>query len=513
MPRVETILKISLEDLPYDLKNCLLHCALFPEDYSIKRRTIMRHWIAAGFIKEKENKTLEEVAEGYLTELVNRSLLQVVKRNYTGRLKWCQMHDVIRLVALNKAGEECFGKVYDGSGVFCIERTRRISIQSRNLERLSESDATRVRAIHVFNRYLDIDLLKPILESSNLLSTLDLQGTHVKLLPAEVFNLFNLRYLGLRNTDIESLPEEIGRLQNLVVLDSFNAALSCLPNNIVKLQRLRYLFACNVGQQGELNPFSGVKVPSGIRHLTSLHALQCVEANSEILRGVAALTQLRTFAVCNVETKHSADLRNAIKEMRHLQHLQITAMGEKEVLQLEGLVNVVGLEGQLEKTSIPQVISSWSRLNSLTWLKLAFSKIDEESFSSLLMLHGLCHLSLLKAFEGKKMHFAAGSFPKLRNLSIRDAPQLNQVEIEEGAMASLAKFKLVACPDLKFLPHGVEHLAALEELYLRDTSEELIEKLQQKREPKECTAYLRKIRHIKRVTVVLTKNGLQERIR
>jgi disease resistance protein RPM1 len=72
---VDMILKVSLEDLPYDLKNCFLHCALLPEDYAIKRRKAMRHWIAAGFIREKENKTLEEVAEGYLTELVNRSLL------------------------------------------------------------------------------------------------------------------------------------------------------------------------------------------------------------------------------------------------------------------------------------------------------------------------------------------------------------------------------------------------------------------------------------------------------
>ena len=48
----------------------------------------MRQWITAGFITEKdESKTLEEVAEGYLAELVNRSLLQVVERNFAGRLK------------------------------------------------------------------------------------------------------------------------------------------------------------------------------------------------------------------------------------------------------------------------------------------------------------------------------------------------------------------------------------------------------------------------------------------
>ncbi|XBJ06662.1 hypothetical protein VPH35_012295 [Triticum aestivum] len=75
IPHAHLILKVSLEDLQYDLKNCFLHCALSPEDYVLKRRKTMRQWITAGFITEKdESKTLEEVAEGYLVELVNRSL-------------------------------------------------------------------------------------------------------------------------------------------------------------------------------------------------------------------------------------------------------------------------------------------------------------------------------------------------------------------------------------------------------------------------------------------------------
>ncbi|KAI5021303.1 hypothetical protein ZWY2020_055148 [Hordeum vulgare] len=42
------------------------------EDYLLRRKTIMRQWIAEGFIRrKKERKTLEEVAEGYLSELVD----------------------------------------------------------------------------------------------------------------------------------------------------------------------------------------------------------------------------------------------------------------------------------------------------------------------------------------------------------------------------------------------------------------------------------------------------------
>lgn len=194
IPGVDVILKVSLEDLPFELKNCFLHCAIFPEDYEMKRRRVIRHWITAGFIDEKENQTMEEMAGKCLNELVNRSLLQVVKKNGFGRVKCCRMHDAVRQLALDRAEKECFGKVYEGSQTFSVDGTRRLLIQNSNIGPLSQSGATKFRAIHVFTNYIDINLLRPILASSNLLSTLDLQGTQLKMLPDEVFSLFNLRF-------------------------------------------------------------------------------------------------------------------------------------------------------------------------------------------------------------------------------------------------------------------------------------------------------------------------------
>ncbi|KAI5021277.1 hypothetical protein ZWY2020_055122 [Hordeum vulgare] len=520
IPDAHMILKVSLEDLPFDLKNCFLHCALSPEDYVLKRRKTMRQWITAGFITERdESKTLEEVAEGYLVELVNRSLLQVVERNYAGRLKYCRMHDVIRLLALNKAKEECFGKVYNGTGgtrAFSVEGARRISVQAGSLEQLSPSGATKLRALHVFENDINVDLLKHILTSSNLLSTLDLQGTNIKMLPNEVFDLFNLRYLGLRDTEIESMPEVLGRLQNLEVLDAGHSKLTYLPKSVVKLQKLRHLYACTLA--GTIGSIIGVKVPGGMQHLAGLRALQSVKATPEFLREVGALTELRTFDVCSVQSEHSADLSNAITRMRHLVHLEIGAAAENEVLRLERLylpptLSWLSLEGQLEKTSMPQLFSSWSHLNSLTRLTLAFSNIDEETFSCLHALSGLRFLQLWNAFKGKRLDFHAWSFPKLSRLHICGAPQLSQVGIEEGAMQELVELLLADCPKLKFLPDGIEHLAALEKLLLYDTSEELIEKLRQNRDSNECSQDEIKISHIRIVTVALSYKGLAGRIR
>jgi disease resistance protein RPM1 len=338
------------------------------------------------------------------------------------------------------------------------------------------------------------------------------------MLPSEVFNLFNLRYLGLRDTAIGILPEAIGRLQNLQVLDAVNSDLSYLPKNVAKLQKLRYLYAGTVAGAVEGKPFGGVKVPNGIRNLTALQALQSVKASSQILCEVGALTELRTFAVSNVKTEHSANLSNAIIRMNHLVHLEIAVLGQKEVLHLEGLclpptISWLALEGQLEKTSMRQVLSSWSHLNSLTRLHLSLSEIDEASFPGLLMLRNLCSLALINAFEGKKLHFCAGSFPKLRYLFVHNAPRLNQSVIEEGAMQCLALLVFRDCPELKLLPHGIEHLTGLEELRLEEASEELLNRLQQKGEPNECSEDLLKISHIRKVTVELTKKGISERIR
>ena len=120
---------------------------------------------------------------------------------------------------------------------------------------------------------------------------------------------------------------------------------------------------------------------------------------------------------------------------------------------------------------------------------------------------------LIKAFEGKRLDFYTGSFAKLSHMWIYGAPQLNQVRIEKGTVQNLTELCFGDCPELKFLPDGIEHLAALEKLVLYDTSEELIEKLRQDRDSGEFSEDIMKIRHIRNVTVELTQKGIVERIR
>ncbi|KAL7246932.1 hypothetical protein ACSBR2_001944 [Camellia fascicularis] len=78
---MKKILLLSYNDLPYYLKSCLLYLSSFPEDHLIDWMSSIRLWIVEGFVEVTEfGKTLEEVAEAYLYELLTRNLIQVVGR-------------------------------------------------------------------------------------------------------------------------------------------------------------------------------------------------------------------------------------------------------------------------------------------------------------------------------------------------------------------------------------------------------------------------------------------------
>ncbi|KAL1338706.1 hypothetical protein HN51_033313 [Arachis hypogaea] len=78
------ILSLSFDDLPYYLRACMLYFGIYPEDYSINPMRLTRQWIAEGFVMYMEKRTLEEVAMEYLTELINRSLVQISKVGFDG---------------------------------------------------------------------------------------------------------------------------------------------------------------------------------------------------------------------------------------------------------------------------------------------------------------------------------------------------------------------------------------------------------------------------------------------
>ncbi|RLN29194.1 Disease resistance protein RPM1 [Panicum miliaceum] len=457
------ILQVSLEDLPHNIRNCFLYCCLYPENYVMQRKSLVRLWVAEGFVENIGQGTLEEMAEDYLTELIHRCLLVVVKRNDSGCVCEVQMHDILRVLALSKAHEKKFGSVYNPLKTDLIREARRVSTESGDIAQVAEN-APHLRSLLVFQNSFTSASLRSLSSVNKLLSVLNLQDSSIKQLPKEVFDLFNLRFLGLRRTNIASLPRSIGRLKNLLVLDAWKCKIMKLPAEVTKLRKLTHLVitAKPVLSSLQFVPSVGVPAPTNICSLMSLQTLLLMEASAEVVRCIGALVELRTFRISKVQGCHFKNLFEAISNMTHL-----TRLG--------------------------------GNLKNITFLRLVGSRLDKDTFSCLKGLQWLVKLQLYDAYCGDTMLFTAESFPNLRVLKIRGGPHLKEIKIERGAMMSLVDLKLLPCPQLKMLPDGIEHLSTLEELTLDHTAEELVERVRWRKEMS--------ISHVQRVYVGFIRNG------
>ncbi|XP_047947199.1 probable disease resistance protein At1g58390 [Salvia hispanica] len=119
--RVNQVLELSYDALPYYLKPCFLYLACFPEDHKIDTEKLYLLWMAEGFISYQDkgpNETLRDVAQRYLTELGMRCMVQLHRDEYYSPLNkfdTCGLHDLMHDLCSSKAEEEKFLKRIDAS--------------------------------------------------------------------------------------------------------------------------------------------------------------------------------------------------------------------------------------------------------------------------------------------------------------------------------------------------------------------------------------------------------------
>ena len=126
---VNKILSLSYEDLSYHLKSYLLYFGLYPEDYSINCERLIRQRIAECFVKETNGKTLEEIGREYMTELIDRKLVQLSEVCKDGKAaRKCQLHDLLHEIILQKMENLCFFHVLSKEESSLKGQTRRMSM-------------------------------------------------------------------------------------------------------------------------------------------------------------------------------------------------------------------------------------------------------------------------------------------------------------------------------------------------------------------------------------------------
>ncbi|KAL4594284.1 hypothetical protein ACB092_12G009800 [Castanea dentata] len=466
---VRSILLLSFNDLPYQLKHCFLYCSLFPEDHVISRKRLIKLWMAEGFVELNEGSTLEDEADNYLVELTFRNMLQVVERNEFGRPKRCKMHDLLRELALSVSIKEKFGAVHGGGEEMKECKARRISIHKTNGELKSFTGMSKLRSFLVFNMSL-----KTLPSGGKMLRVLDLEDAPIDELPEEVFKLFNLRYLNLRRTLLKRLPNSIEQLLNLQTLDIMDTQIEALPLGIGKLQNLRHLIMYRyTGNWSNCIYSIGMQAPSNIAQLKNLQSVSSIVANDDLIRKIRSMTQLTSFGISNVKAANETDLCISIQNMTRLRIMSIMVANEEDTLRMDVLTSPpsnlqkVFLTGKLEK--VPKWFCS---LQSLTYLQLHWSRLEEDLLPHISALPNLGRLVLINAYVGKQLCFNT-SFLKLTRLSIRNFPQLNEIIIEKGVMPNLKFLYIYSCMELKTVPKGIEYLQNLQQLDLGSVSKEL----------------------------------------
>ncbi|KAK2662630.1 hypothetical protein Ddye_001204 [Dipteronia dyeriana] len=478
------VLSLSFNDLPYYLKSCFLYLSIFPEDHLVEHMRLVRLWTAEGFVEAKEGKTLEEVAEDYFNELLNRSLMQVVGTTSYGRVKTCRIHDLLREIIISKSREQNFAAIAKEQNAMWPEKVRRLSIHNTLQNVQQNRPFSQLRSLFMFGVVERPYIHTQFPNGFRLLAVLDLRGAPLTRFPIEVVNLFYLKYLSLRDTRVRTIPSFIGKLQNLETLDLKHADVTVLPAEILQLKRLRHLLVYRYGIESYAHFHSkyGFKGLEQIGALQSLQKLSLVDADQQgsgiIMHELGKLTQLRRLGIINLKTQDGEMLCSSIHNLTNLQALSIRSTEEEEIIDLHHLFRPPQFLQRIYLTGRLQTLPNWiSNLHSLVKVYLKWSRLRDDPLIFLQNLPNLVHLELLQVYEGETLCFRAGGFKKLKHLGLDKFDELRCIQIEIGAVQRVEKLSIQRCKFLEKVPLGIEHLSKLKLLEFFDMPHEFLKTL------------------------------------
>lgn len=497
----EGVLTMCYNDLTNHSKLCLLYLALFPKDYDIPVRRLIRLWLAEGFVKIGNKRSGEPFPEDRVQkcfeELADRSMIQITKLRSDNSPRQCRLvsvfHDYllpkvtdISLFDIHKKSENFEGAM----GPFGVRRmvqhigTTGALDREQSQPKYNTLDPSRLRSYISFNFQRkdmpekDVGILLGRIISSNfrLLRVLDLEGVCKPCLPDKLGHLYHLRYLGLRWTFIESLPESVGYLSYLETLDVKHTRVDSLPNSIWKLKKLRHL---------NLNNIRLAMPPSSSLTLLTLWGLLLDEKIS-ISDGLGKLLDLRELGIKFNLTTSQGVLLDWIAKLVNLQSLRLTSVndiGRPSKLVLKPLAN-------LDKLSHLNLYGNLGRLPALNEfppmvkvLTLSISQLNKDPMETLEQLPCLIVLRLLgDSFTGKRMVCHRGGFKKLQVLKLWLLKELEEWDVEEEAMESLKELDIRRCHKLNSIPSRLlQKQRCLEELTLTDMPDEFVARIKKRK--------------------------------
>ncbi|XVE80034.1 hypothetical protein DITRI_Ditri14bG0106300 [Diplodiscus trichospermus] len=448
------ILALNYDSLPQHLKLCMLYLGVFPNGFEIPARQVINLWIAEELIKETGGEKLEDIAERYLEELIDLSLIQVARRRSDSGVRTFRVHELWWNFCVTKGEREMFLDVHPNLRLPIRNKIRRLSIHYEASRYISSNPlySSYLHSLLCFHNKGDLDLdgWTLIYRHFRNLRVLNLEdeSTSVFRIPESIKCLSLLKYLKINQPSLKRLPSSLCGLPNLQTLDIKNTCVLRLPIGIWGMQSLRHLLS---PRQSTLPEFRGPQKCS--LPLQTLSAITPDRNTAHLISMFRSLIKLTLYSQDKWETRRCLE---CLHKLDCLQNLKI-----------------------INPAAFPNSGSFPTSLVKVTLMKtdLIADKLG--------MVENLPHLLVLKlltkSIRGPKLELRRSSFPQLRFLFMEDIV-IRTWKMEDGAMKSLEQLTISRCHELETLPKQLWYLNTLRQVKVNSPSPPLKRMLEQLRE-------------------------------
>ncbi|XP_073124773.1 putative late blight resistance protein homolog R1A-10 isoform X2 [Henckelia pumila] len=400
------ILKLSYKNLPIYLKTCFLYIAVISKYRRSTVPDLAWSLVGGGFVKPIRDKTLEEVANEYITDLIERNLIFVLEIGSIGEFKVFGMHDFLGDISLKQVEEEKFLSAIDKRNV-TVATAQALDIVRGAFQIRSTTNVYASRLV-VWDGLEVVEELPPAEEGTSQL---------VPYLRLSFLDRQNLNSMGRRF--IDSVPFFFF-LQSLIVMSSPDNLIT-LPSEIWDLPHLRHLFSNMVFLCDPLPP----DYPKDGRH------------DPHILENLKTLV-----GVLNFRCGEDVYTRAPNLKMLKLVYSPQFPLWDIAVFSLSNLVHLQKLE-TLSHLPDMTIVASLPKLEELGLHKCAFEgrmwRLVDEEFLELKKL-GFRGSELLH-WQADKTHFPVLEHLFLGSLNLEKFPE------DFGELPTLRTIEVDSCSD------------------------------------------------------------------
>ncbi|KAG8378980.1 hypothetical protein BUALT_Bualt07G0040800 [Buddleja alternifolia] len=450
------ILSLSYNHLPIHLKPCFLYMGFFPEDCEIGVSDLIKSWVVGGFLKPRRGKSLEEIANEYLKDLIERNLLLIRKLGLLGEIISCGIHDLLRDLCWRESVKEHF---------LSVPKSQHFDL------RLKENDERRCSLIC---EGVKIHLPKVLVGSRSTSLVSPLVGNSYQ-------ELIRLSSLGVKyGRHYEELPLYT-KLRCLVL--KFEKSLDFLsPSTISQFWNLQSLYL-SLYFYGKL--YSNVVLPSEIWEMPQLRYVIIPQGFY-----LPTVTKIEREYFIVLENLHTLDkilnfrcTEDAVKRISNLKELRISYYNQDEVdWSYYCLHNIANLH-KLESLVLDNYTSSYESIAFPYSLKKLRLSRCTKSWKDVIVIGSLPNLEIFELY-GKASGAASGmdewnsvegGFRQLKLLSISGSIPLKCWRAESTHFPKLEVLQLIGMRYLMEIPGGIGEIEALRIIDLKGCPSSVVE--------------------------------------